>query len=342
MAVPKLCVYSLTQAGISYSAGSSGAPGALVNAIPSTYESGCPAWFLNPGATPAKIILNVASHVLALGWLRFQVIPPGNQDANTVYLLLKGAVSSLIRVRATTNSNIPTVQFEFFNGATWTAVGATFSLTAGVYDISWNISATDGYFRLYKAGALQAEYIGDTLITADTTVNTIELGCAAVASFGTTYGSIFVDSVDTRGLYYAVDQPFSAGTYATMTGAFGDVNEYPGETNYTTAFLVADADNEKFTANFGTIQATLSATGVVETVIMFSAGIALSEPALYLKPLLRKSAIDYTPAGSCQLISSRESYVGVQINLDPSTGVAWASAADVHAFEMGFIATTLP
>lgn len=279
---------------------------------------------------------DVSSQSYAEGWLTFYS-SGGQQDSGGVLALLSGATTDLLRITATnTASSGGTQAFEYWTGSAWTSIGTTGQLqaTSKRIDIHWHIHASAGVFELYIDGVLDTTTgTVDTLHTADTTINTITI--AGMDSTDTwDISNILVDGSDTRGLFCSYEIGTSDGFYTEWTNSEPNVDNIIGETLWNSAVAVADAANERFTMNFQAINATFAGY-TVESVCILGGGQSVTEPGLYLKPLLRKSSTDYEPSGSFQLQAANAYWGGVQMDVDPSTAAAWANIAAVEAFEYG-------
>lgn len=340
MAVPEFFFYSPYQSGVTLT-GSNWDMTYLYNG----YDN-CPAIEL-AGADEMEI--DVSGDSLAAGWLRFKY-SIYRCDAGRDLVVLSGGTTDLLRVNVvSTSSSDSAMTFDYWNGSAWTQIGT--DLPSGtendMIDIEWDIDGSSGAFRVYIEGSLHAEVTGDTLHTADTTIDTITFkgADATTNAYHTVYGCIFVDSTDSRGLYLELSQSNGDGNYTDFSnGTYTSVDDYPFQNNAHLSYLIADAAGEQGTFDFPSINTGLSATGTVESVVMLMWAQAQSEPALYMKPLLRKSSTDYNPTGSVQPKSTGEGTedrltYGIQIDDDPSTGSAWANAAAVEAFEFGWEAS---
>ena len=279
---------------------------------------------------------------LATGWCRF-MYDMARGDADKPFVTFRGATADLLRiVCATTTSSSSPLRFEYYDGAAWVQIGADVPASENNnIDIQWTISDTVGVFRFFASGVLLLEFTGDTLRAGDTAIESVTFTSAdEYFVYETSFWHIFIDSVDSRGLNLTQDYAQTNGFYNTMSnGTYTSVDDYPNNSTAYLSYLIADADGEKFTAPMNTVNTTLASTGVVETVFLTAWGVANAEPALYLKPLVRKASIDYTPGASVQFNATDDLIYGVELAVDPSTGAPWASVADVQAFEYGWEAS---
>lgn len=317
--------------------------GTEVNSGNITYDdvltsfSNVPGWRIDE---TGEVKFDVSSQSYTSGWLN-TIIDIDYQDADRPILELRGPTTALLRLAAinTVSSTGGTQRLEYYNGTAWVSAGTlTTNLQSGDnrVDIRWIIANTGGEFTVYVNGAQEASFTGDTLLTADTTIDEIAyLSADASAARYTDFGPLIVDSVDTRGLEWDQSVPTSQGQYDEWSNGEASVDDYMFATNWQLSSAVGSADGQRCTLNFAAISASLSAYAV-ETVLMLIGGTAQSEPSFYVKPHVRISTTDYQPTGSKQLPSGGTVARAVQIDLDPSTGSQWASQAAVEAAQMGW------
>lgn len=350
MAAPVFTFFSLYQDGVTATPNTGAiSPAYGGNGYAST---GCPGFDIYGGTGyDAEVAIDVSGASLSDGWLRFRY-NMNRHDALQNMIVFSGATTDLLRIRnVNAYSANPDLRFEYWDGSAWTQIGSDIGSSENVdIDVHWHIDGAAGEFEIYLNGVLSQSVTGDTLHTADTTIDTISFfGSENNTSYETTFWHIFVDSVDSRGLYMDVGGTNSAGFYNDFAGGdFSDVNEQPGASNWQTDYIIGDAAAEKFTGVNTAINASLEASGTVETVIVGFSGGAQTEPALYAKPLMRISSTDYNPTGSVQakvevvLTPSYRGFYGIEVPNDPSTGSPWANVAAVEAAEFGWEMSATP
>ena len=348
MAAPLFTFHSIFQPDVSYdlNADAGGGIGAAYGS--NGYDDGCPGFQVYGGSDrAANLAFDVSSHSLADGWLRFRFIV-NRHDALQPAVIFSGPTADLLRIRNVNAYAVaPDFRFEYYSGSAWVQIGSDItSIENTDIDIHWKIDGTTGVFEFYRGGALVESVSGDTLHTADTTIDTISFyGSENSPSYGNTYWHLFVDNVDTRGLYMAVDAAAGAGAYDTFVGGdWTDVNEYPGASQWSNDYIVGNAVGDKFTCINTSIDSNLESIGTVETVFFGFGGTASADPAFYAKPLLRIAGTDYNPPGSIQPLAGINSgkvptyltFYAIEVPLDPATGAAWANVAAIEAAEFGF------
>lgn len=287
-----------------------------------------------------------SSSSLDEGWL-FTEIAFDRQDAGQAALTLRGATQDLFRIIAVdTVSSSGAQKAQYYNGSTWVDIA---TLSTSLYsssgshrlDIYWKIADSAGEFTVYVNGSSEASVSGiDTLLTSDTTINTVRLE-SPDAVYTLAVSCVVVDSADTRGLEWCTDIPTSDGTHTEWSGIEADVDNNLYAVGTVGTSCVASADGQRFTLNFPAISAAFSGY-TVEWVGVGAQVQAQSEPSLYIKPQVRKSSTDYTPAagGSYQARAATGTIKVLPLAADPSTGSAWADQSAVEACELGLQAST--
>lgn len=283
-----------------------------------------------------------SSSSLGEGWL-FTEIAIDRQDAGLPALTLSGATQDLFRIIAVdTVSSYGVQKAQYYNGSTWVDIA---TLSTSLYsssnshrlDIYWKIADTGGEFTVYVNGASEASVSGiDTLLTADTTIDTVRFE-SPDAGYNLALSAVVVDSVDTRDLEWSTATPTSDGTHTEWSGIEADVDNNLYASGSVGTSCVGSADGQRFTLNFPAISAVFSGY-TVEWVGVGAQVQAQSEPSLYIKPQVRKSSTDYTPAagGSYQSRAATDTIKVLPLANDPATGSAWADQTAVNDCELGF------
>lgn len=336
MTAPAFIFHSVSQASVADAAWS-------LAAIPVTAES-YPAHKLSAQANALGHIYDVSSATLSEGWLWVYLDLSGTngaQDAGSKLIELSGPTTALLRITANNTISSGKIQrFEYWNGTAWISIGILTSSINAVarVDIHWRLADTGGVFELYINGALDTSFSGDTLLTSDTIIAKIGFHPPDTSVTTLGYTPFIVDTVDTRGLAWDSSIPNVNGFYVEWTGSESSVDDFIGSGSMIATSAITDADGERLTLNYAGFNAAFAGYAV-ESVLLLTGGIAQADPGLYLKPLLRSGVTDYEPAGSLQHKAGVTTIEGVRLDLDPSTGLAWADQAAVQAFEMGFKAS---
>lgn len=295
-----------------------------------------------PGINPTadgQVEFNISAQAYADCWASFYTHSTALQTGRPI-AVLKGATTELLRI-ATTGTAGDTV-FQYWNGSAWVTIGSALGTNLDAagsgastrFDIHCKLHGSTGEFKVYVDGVDKATLSGNTLFTADTTANAL-IFRAGHASFDSEYGHIFVDSVDTRGLFVDNGMPSSNGTYAEWNGGEPDVDNIMYAPTYANEFATGDAHGKRMLLNFGSIAAAYSGF-TVEGVVIAWVGQAVAEPAFYLKPITRVAS-DYAPPGSVQPTSPLRLTYGFRLDNNPATGAPWASQAAVNGQQMGLI-----
>ena len=334
MAKPHFTFHSIDQAGVSIvSEGGGWTRGRWGSG---RYDSYVPGFeVITNGAAQINTRANLDFAGLAEGWIMFKNANTSTWS-NFALFTLKGATFNLLRLFTKTSGGSPTYDFQYWDGAAWVTIGATLSNRDDKeIVIHWKIDGAAGVFELYTDGVLTVSFSGDTLHTADTEITTASFGGGGTG-YTVTWYNIFVDTVDVRGVYWVHDEPLGTGQYSDWTnGTDSELRHFAWETQAAYNYLIANTAGLKMTTTLTTVHSIPAAAGTVEAVFLSIYGKANAEPALYMKPLLHKSGIDYNPAGSVQMLVETNNFA-IELPVDPSTGLAWASVADVQAFQMGW------
>lgn len=300
------------------------------------------------GTAGQGLEFDISSFSLSDGWIRVPVEAGNYQTADYPVIVLSGATTDLFRLITTATNTLGTgvTKAQYWDGSAWQDIAtlSTGLTTVGdsIVDIHWNIADSGGEITVYVNGVSEASYSGDTLRTADTTIDTVTL-CSMYndSARDANYGPLIVADADTRGLAWDRTSPNANGAHTEFTGGEPEVDDVILFTGHDTDSAVADADGERMSLAFSSVDGAYAGYSVAAVAIVFS-GEAQADPGLYLKPLVRKSSADYNPTGSAQLNSTdgAQQFAAFTMLTDPSTGSAWADQAAVNACELGLEASS--
>lgn len=318
--------------------------GAVAISVASEYLPACSIY----GTAGQGMDFDISGLSLSEGWLRVPVEAGNRQTVDYPVIVLSGATTDLFRLiaTATNTSGTGVTKLQYWDGSAWQDV-ATLStgLTSAadsIVDIHWIIADSGGEITVYVNNVSEASFTGDTLRTADTTIDTVTL-CAMYndASYDTNFGPLVIADADTRGLVWTYDYGNANGNYTEFTGGEPEVDDIMLQSGHDTNSAIADANGERMTLAFPSIDVAYAGYSVAAVAIGFS-GEAQADPGLHIKPLVRKSSTDYNPTGSAQLTSTggAQQFAAFTMLTDPSTGSAWADQAAVEACEFGLEASS--
>ena len=194
-----------------------------------------------------------------------------------------------------------------------------------------NISNT-GNLEIYKDGYLELAFSGDTLVTAQTTIDEVKIRSmkgGVLSSQSQLYSAVMVADEDTRPIQMADIRPSGVGTNSDMTGAYTDVDELGQPDNVFLQSTVADqtstfaasAISTDLDAGFETIAVGVSGLGLRGVT-----GPASAQTAIYsgtTNAVGTSTALDLTQTGFQDVYAT-----------DPDTATAWTFAG-ADAVEIG-------
>lgn len=158
-------------------------------------------------------------------WIAFTIYVPNgtNGNANGFCNILFGS-TPLFRLR---NTGSGTAILEYWNSSSWTQVGSSSSISNGTLnrmDIRLRIHDTLGELAWYHNGSLIASMTGDTLHTANTTVNSLQITEFGTSGADGTVSAWFGASFDTRGIQMVQRPATGNGAYTSWTGDYTDID----------------------------------------------------------------------------------------------------------------------
>lgn len=299
------------------------------------------------GTAGQGMVFDISALSLSDGWLRVPVEAGNRQTVDYPVIMLSGATTDLFRIIATATNTAGTgvAKAQYWDGSAWQDIATlTTTLTSAsdsIVDIHWNIANSGGEITVYINGVSEASFSGDTLRTADTTIDTVKL-CSMYndATYDTNFGPLVIANADTRGCVWTFDAPNANGNYTEFTGGEPEVDDIALFSGHDTNSAIGDANGERMSLTFPSLDVAYVGYSVAAVAIVFS-GEAQADPGLYLKPLVRKSSTDYNPTGSAQLNAAdgAQQFAAFTMLTDPSTGSAWADQAAAEACELGLEAS---
>lgn len=297
--------------------------------------------------TSAALTKDVSAQSYTTGWASF-VHDTINGPSNGLPLFqLAGATLDLFQIIAVGTAG--QWKSQYWNGASWTDIGSTIT-TAGQLlgdsvriDVTWNIADSGGYFTIYANGAEVATFSGDTLLTADTTIDFVRILCASGNNGARlTFTSIIVDSVDTRTLHMYEIIPTSTGGVNNDTGALWFwIAEYWGQGD-TSDYATFDAVGEQEDWQFADFPAEVTDSWAVESAVLGVAAKAIADPGWVLEGYITKSGVEHTDNNNIQPTAGAFAVKFIDFSIDPDTGVAWANKSALEAVTFGLTAQTPP
>ena len=199
-----------------------------------------------------------------------------------------------------------------------------------------SIADSGGRVVISKDGVVEIDYTGDTLLTADTTIDTVRISKVDSSSSSDIYFQyLLVDAADIS-LKRVVDDVTSinGGFQDWDVGAENNIDDHfanPTTASFNTASTAGQGgtyDMENLTSIFPIVS--------VDSILLTTHAKPDADPALYMKPRVRISATNYDGTGIQNLAGVWTPYYW-RYDTDPSTASAWANVAAVDAAELGVV-----
>lgn len=217
---------------------------------------------------------------------------------------------------------------QYWNGSAWVSVGTGVLWEGFLYEQALRIKmhATLGVFGRYHNTVLDGQLSGNTILTAGTAINRIEI---ALGIGQTTFSEIIIADEDTRGMRLQRCEPTSNGANTAWTGVFSDVDE----TGITDSDLISSASaNQIETYGCGDIHSSMSAFAVKAVAVSARARKGGTGPQ-NLQAATRIGATNYFTSNLSALNTAFAAVQGIWA-VSPATGIAWTQA-EVNAAEFG-------
>lgn len=323
------------------------------NSISNLVNSGLAGTDLGYGVrSDETLTFDFSSSSLASGWISVVGSVGTNfvPDLDQVFWLVAGPTTDLLRIKVD-GTTATELRFEYWDGSAWTQIGSNISFDIGGisaairFDVRFILDNSAGEFSLYIDGSGTASASltsADTITTADTTLDTITLsGPDSARDYY--WGSLLVDSADTRDLYVADSVPIGNGALNEWdTGTYQDVDEgfVFSITSQMSNVITTTGDGDRDCFNMQGLPAALAGK-TIEGVTLGVSSQGLGDPALFVKGLTYISSTAYvstTPGVQASSVTPRIDYF--EFLNDPSTGVAWASDTAIEAAQFGVITDT--
>lgn len=256
-------------------------------------------------------------------------------------ITFKGPTSDLLKI-----DYVGGLGMSYWDGSAWQLIGSRDTTTTFVnaevrFDVRCHIDGSAGNFEFYVNNSLVSSTTGDTLHTADTTIDNVVLEhSSGVTGRYHIFADLMVDTADTRGLYMEEMLPTSNGTNTDWVGSETDIDETMNGVNLAN-YIEGQADGDVETFNMTAVDAGYSGYSV-EGVAVLTTAQAVASPGLHLEGHLYKSATGYDSDNSDQPAASTWARYALEFENDPATAAAWASIAAVDAYEFGLKVSTTP
>lgn len=260
------------------------------------------------------------------------VYRPENSSSTTVLLQVRSSNGQgVVRI----SSNNGTLQFQYWNGSSWTNIGASFSPSGlNQVDVHVKIADSGGMFELYYNGILAASYTGDTNLFSGANCADFWMGSTwNNSSFPTRWSQVILtDTTDTRAMKLATIRPNGAGTTDQWTGSYTDVDEV-GIFN-DSDYISSGTPNQVELFTMTDLSPTAQTLDVLAFVMTGRARRGAAGPQ-NLQAAVRTSGTDYFSGNLPALSPAFNSLTPTIWELNPATSAPW-SISDIQGIEAGF------
>jgi hypothetical protein len=263
-------------------------------------------------------------------WGTFYAQVGSNSD---VMFEIRNGNTALYRYRLNGGINY----IEAWNGSAWATwvqtLNSNYVLQNGnrtKVSVYLKMHATTGVFRIFLDQVMILEYIGNTILTAATSVDSLVLRATAVASANTAaYSALILANEDTRDLVFDQNQ-FSANSSVNTAWANDYVNVTKTGLSDLTVISSATAGQLE---TYKAIATDASIAGLAVKAVVVSARARKGDSGPQnLQMVARVGSTDYTTA-NIALPSAFDVRQGV-FSTNPATGLPW-TITEVNAAEFG-------
>jgi hypothetical protein len=300
---------------------------------------------IGDASNASQLRQDVSAQSYTSGFMRVHLGGSGFISSDLVICVLEGATTDLFRLVVVNTTEH--WKAEYWDGATWTQVGATItapvlSSSLTTVDIEWNIADAGGEWTVHVNGVSTLTFTGDTLTTADTTVDFVRFPAPGTGTGTyTAVAGVCIDSVSTLDLVLTEETSSGAGFHSDYDGAESSVDNFIGsgvQSNYITMTTDLDRASFPFFAN----GAGVTDSYTIEGVALLSMAWAISDPGFIFQGFARQSSADADGDNQVQVTASgNETFIRLNFDVDPATAVAWTTITVVQAAQFGYQAQTV-
>lgn len=224
---------------------------------------------------------------------------------------------------------------EYWNGSAYVEVNEITPIFAAdtLYkiDIQLKLDNSVGIFRIYVNDTLVWEYTGDTIFTAATTVDTIELASGNIV--GTTSDFVFSGLIladeDTRSMVFHQGQATANGADTAWTGVYTDVTKLDRNDN---TFIESGTAAQLETYVMDDVHTDLAAF-VPRAVVLSTRTRRGATGPQNMQGVVRQSGTDFMTSNIAGINTAYGTRQAV-MNTNPATSAAW-TISEINAAEFG-------
>jgi hypothetical protein len=223
---------------------------------------------------------------------------------------------------------------EYWNGSAFVEVSetTTFNIARFKIDVQFKMDNSAGYFRVYVNDTLIHELTGDTIFTAATTLDTLELACPNNVGLGNgqyDFSGFILADEDTRSMIFHQGQATADGANTAWTGVYTDVTKL--DRNDST-FIESGTAAQLETYVMDDVHTDLAAY-VPRAVVLSTRTRRGATGPQNMQGVVRQGGSDFTTSNISGINTAYGTRQAV-MNTNPATGAAW-TIAEVNAAEFG-------
>jgi hypothetical protein len=223
---------------------------------------------------------------------------------------------------------------EYWNGSAFVEVneGTVFSAARYKVDLQFKMDNSVGYFRVYVNDTLLHELTGDTIFTAATTLDVIELVCPNPSGLGSgqfDFSGLIIADEDTRSMVFHQGQATANGANTAWTGVYTDVTKLDRNDN---TFIESGTAAQLETYVMDDVHTDLAAY-VPRAVVLSTRTRRGATGPQNMQGVVRQSGTDFMTSNIAGINTAYGTRQAV-MNTNPATSAAW-TIAEINAAEFG-------
>lgn len=280
------------------------------------------------GAIHTGTLVTSASEI----WLHFEVnieIIDSQSDRNIVSLI--GGGQSLLQIKGLNG----VFDFEYYNGSGFTTIISGVNIIKNVLtviDIHCKLDDINGIFALYIGNVLQDSFVGDTILSPETEIDSFTLEASRT---GGTSGSrslfsqvVVSDTITIGGHLYTMEIEAN-GNSTDFLGSFSDINELNVDDVDSINSSTAEESSSFVIANLPALPPTVSIKSIT-TCARIKNSAAGPQNAQFIT---RIGVTDYLTANLTGIDIGYNPFLNIE-NVSPATSNPWTES-EANSIEIG-------